>query len=87
MRNGPVNDAALLDLQAWDPGGHNGIRDIGPTFVTDGRRLTAVDRVFNGWGAQPWVRWEHDAPCSTDWASRRAGGPYSVGDTPARSSP
>ncbi|MFI1828021.1 agmatine/peptidylarginine deiminase [Streptomyces sp. NPDC020412] len=37
------------------------MRDIGPTFVTDGTRLAAVDWVFNGWGAQPWARWEHDA--------------------------
>ncbi|MEO5743444.1 MAG: agmatine deiminase family protein [Terracoccus sp.] len=25
------------------------------------RRLGAVDWVFNGWGAQPWASWEHDA--------------------------
>ncbi|GLF98932.1 agmatine deiminase family protein [Streptomyces yaizuensis] len=37
------------------------MRDIGPTFVTDGSRLAAVDWVFNGWGAQDWARWEHDA--------------------------
>ncbi|MHC3471930.1 agmatine deiminase family protein [Streptomyces sp. 7R007] len=37
------------------------MRDIGPTFVTDGRRLAAVDWVFNGWGGQDWARWEHDA--------------------------
>lgn len=45
--------AALDD--AW-------MRDIGPTFVrsADGR-LGAVDWVFNGWGAQPWARWEHDS--------------------------
>ncbi|WP_335939546.1 agmatine deiminase family protein [Streptomyces sp. PTD5-9] len=36
------------------------MRDIGPTFVTDGRRLAAVDWTFNGWGAQSWARWEHD---------------------------
>ena len=24
-------------------------------------RLRAVDWVFNGWGAQPWASWEHDA--------------------------
>ena len=48
--------AALDD--AW-------MRDIGPTFVVsdhpDERRLGAVDWVFNGWGAQPWASWEHDA--------------------------
>lgn len=37
------------------------MRDIGPTFVTDGARLAAVDWVFNGWGAQEWASWEHDA--------------------------
>ncbi|MEO6998475.1 MAG: agmatine deiminase family protein [Terracoccus sp.] len=25
------------------------------------RRLGAVDWVFNGWGAQPWASWDHDA--------------------------
>jgi len=46
--------AALDD--AW-------MRDIGPTFVrsADGTRLGAVDWVFNGWGAQSWATWEHDA--------------------------
>ncbi|MCM1971729.1 agmatine/peptidylarginine deiminase [Streptomyces sp. G1] len=37
------------------------MRDIGPTFVTDGRELAAVDWVFNGWGGQEWANWEHDA--------------------------
>ena len=38
------------------------MRDIGPTFVTDGDgELAAVDWVFNGWGAQEWARWDHDA--------------------------
>lgn len=37
------------------------MRDIGPTFVTDGRELAAVDWVFNGWGGQDWARWEHDS--------------------------
>ncbi|MFD4575996.1 agmatine/peptidylarginine deiminase [Streptomyces sp. NPDC058417] len=37
------------------------MRDIGPTFLTDGRELAAVDWTFNGWGAQGWARWEHDA--------------------------
>jgi agmatine deiminase len=46
--------AALDD--AW-------MRDIGPSFVhsADGTRLGAVDWVFNGWGAQVWASWEHDA--------------------------
>ncbi|MFF4169224.1 agmatine/peptidylarginine deiminase [Streptomyces sp. NPDC001744] len=37
------------------------MRDTGPTFVTDGTGLAAVDWVFNGWGAQDWARWEHDS--------------------------
>jgi agmatine deiminase len=39
------------------------MRDIGPSFVrsADGARLGAVDWVFNGWGAQSWATWEHDA--------------------------
>lgn len=37
------------------------MRDMGPTFVTDGAgRLGAVDWVFNGWGQQSWARWEKD---------------------------
>jgi agmatine deiminase len=43
----PLNDA-------W-------MRDIGPTFVTDGSRLGAIDWVFNGWGAQAWAEWDKDA--------------------------
>ena len=38
------------------------LRDIGPSFVLDGAgRLGAVDWVFNGWGQQPWTRWDLDA--------------------------
>ncbi|MDK1476101.1 agmatine deiminase family protein [Streptomyces sp. 549] len=37
------------------------MRDIGPTFVTGGGRLAAVDWTFNGWGAQDWARWGLDA--------------------------
>ena len=38
------------------------MRDTGPSFVIDpDGRLGAVDWVFNGWGAQSWARWEHDA--------------------------
>jgi agmatine deiminase len=37
------------------------MRDIGPTFLTDGRGgLAAADWIFNGWGAQDWARWDHD---------------------------
>ncbi|MFJ5925752.1 agmatine/peptidylarginine deiminase [Kitasatospora sp. NPDC092948] len=43
----PLNDA-------W-------MRDIGPSFLIDGKgELAAADWVFNGWGAQSWARWEHD---------------------------
>ncbi|MEU5401804.1 agmatine deiminase family protein [Streptomyces sp. NPDC005963] len=52
---GPGIDIVERELDdAW-------MRDIGPTFVTDGSRLAAVDWVFNGWGAQEWARWEHDS--------------------------
>ncbi|WP_329413933.1 agmatine deiminase family protein [Streptomyces sp. NBC_00704] len=52
---GPDVDTVERDLDdAW-------MRDIGPTFLTNGRELAAVDWTFNGWGAQPWARWEHDA--------------------------
>jgi agmatine deiminase len=38
------------------------IRDSGPTFVVDDAgTLGAVHWTFNGWGRQPWARWEHDA--------------------------
>lgn len=44
----PLNDA-------W-------MRDIGPTFVTDGAgSLGAVDWIFNGWGQQEWASWDHDS--------------------------
>ncbi|MFJ6214087.1 agmatine/peptidylarginine deiminase [Streptomyces sp. NPDC092296] len=37
------------------------MRDIGPTFLTDGRgSLAAADWTFNGWGAQSWASWDHD---------------------------
>jgi agmatine deiminase len=49
------------------------MRDIGPTFVVsaDGT-LGAVDWVFNGWGAQDWATWEHDARVAT-FVAERAG--------------
>ena len=37
------------------------MRDIGPTFVIDGDRIAGIDWVFNGWGAQEWAEWTHDA--------------------------
>ncbi|SHN47520.1 agmatine deiminase family protein [Cryptosporangium aurantiacum] len=51
------------------------LRDSGPTFVRSGPELRAggelraVSWRFNGWGAQPWATWEHDARV----ASRVAG--------------
>lgn len=37
-------------------------RDTTPTFVTRaGAPALAVRWRFNGWGAQPWATWEHDA--------------------------
>ncbi|MFJ8747929.1 agmatine/peptidylarginine deiminase [Streptomyces sp. NPDC102441] len=51
---GPDIETAVRPLDdAW-------MRDIGPTFVTDGRQLAAVDWTFNGWGGQGWARWERD---------------------------
>ncbi|MET0820755.1 MAG: agmatine deiminase family protein, partial [Aeromicrobium sp.] len=61
------SDVELLEApldDAW-------MRDIGPTFVVDGGRLGAVDWVFNGWGAQEWASWEHDATIGrrvAEWA-------------------
>lgn len=38
------------------------MRDIGPTFVkAQGDALLGVDWIFNGWGAQSWATWGHDA--------------------------
>jgi agmatine deiminase len=43
----PLNDA-------W-------MRDIGPTFVRGmNQGLSAVNWVFNGWGAQSWAQWDKD---------------------------
>jgi agmatine deiminase len=45
----------LLD-DAW-------LRDTGPTFVHDpasSTGMTAIDWIFNGWGAQEWAAWEAD---------------------------
>ncbi|CAB4334824.1 unannotated protein [freshwater metagenome] len=45
---------AMLD-DAW-------MRDMGPTFVRDDSgKIQAIDWVFNGWGAQHWAKWDHDA--------------------------
>jgi agmatine deiminase len=61
------SDVELLESpldDAW-------MRDMGPTFVTDGDRLGAVDWVFNGWGAQAWASWAKDARIArqvAEWA-------------------
>jgi agmatine deiminase len=39
-------------------------RDTGPTFVLGASGLGAVNWVFNGWGAQEWATWDHDADAS-----------------------
>jgi agmatine deiminase len=46
------------------------MRDIGPTFTTRDDKLGAVEWVFNGWGAQSWATWEHDAEIAADVAGR-----------------
>lgn len=58
------------------------MRDMGPTFVHDGQSptgMTAVDWVFNGWGAQEWASWDHDAQVAREVAR--------LSGHPARSSP
>jgi len=38
------------------------MRDMGPTFVKGSNdELLGVDWIFNGWGAQAWASWDHDA--------------------------
>ncbi|MEV0600817.1 agmatine deiminase family protein [Streptomyces sp. NPDC050315] len=52
---GPDIDIVERELDdAW-------MRDIGPTFLTGNGQLAATDWVFNGWGAQEWASWKHDA--------------------------
>lgn len=46
------------------------MRDIGPTFLTDGQgRLAAADWVFNGWGGQEWARWDRDEKIGAEVAA------------------
>ncbi len=60
---GPGIDLVERELDdAW-------MRDTGPTFVSDGARLAAVDWVFNGWGGQEWARWEHDSALAREIAA------------------
>lgn len=50
----PLNDA-------W-------IRDSGPTFVKDGKKLAAINWIFNGWGAQQWASYDKDEKVATEVA-------------------
>jgi agmatine deiminase len=70
----PRVEVALAPLDdAW-------MRDMGPTFVQDEHgALSAVDWVFNGWGAQPWASWEKDRHIAR-FVAERAGVP--VVDSP-----
>ncbi|GGX72606.1 agmatine deiminase family protein [Streptomyces fructofermentans] len=53
------------------------MRDIGPTFLVDGKGgLAAVDWTFNGWGAQSWARWEHDARIGAEVADLAGAATY-----------
>ncbi|MGW7519572.1 agmatine deiminase family protein [Streptomyces sp. NPDC054796] len=67
---GPGIDVVEAPLDdAW-------MRDIGPTFLTGNGRLAAVDWTFNGWGAQSWARWEHDARVGRFVAARAGARTY-----------
>ena len=48
------------------------IRDSGATFVFDENELTAVNWVFNGWGAQSWSNYAQDAKVATFMANHVA---------------
>jgi len=52
------------------------LRDTGPTFVLRDGALHAVDWTFNGWGAQNWANWHHDAQLAT-FLSAHFGAPVS----------
>ncbi|MFM6981265.1 MAG: agmatine/peptidylarginine deiminase [Microbacteriaceae bacterium] len=41
------------------------MRDMGPTFVRAEGGIAAVNWIFNGWGAQDWASWDHDAQVAT----------------------
>jgi len=46
------------------------MRDSGPTFVKNGKKLAAVDWVFNGWGnVGDWANWEKDDAVASTIAS------------------
>jgi agmatine deiminase len=44
-------------------------RDSGPTFVRGDSGVAAVHWRFNGWGAQSWASWAHDAALGTSVAA------------------
>ncbi|MDG2496708.1 MAG: agmatine deiminase family protein [Aquiluna sp.] len=47
------------------------IRDSGPTFVKDQTgKLSAIDWIFNGWGAQTWATYSNDSKIASAIASR-----------------
>jgi agmatine deiminase len=48
------------------------IRDSGATFVFDENELSAVNWVFNGWGAQSWSNYAQDAKVATFMANHVA---------------
>ena len=48
------------------------IRDSGATFVFDESELSAVNWVFNGWGAQSWSNYAQDAKVATFMANHVA---------------
>ena len=48
------------------------IRDSGATFVFDENELSAVNWVFNGWGAQSWSNYAQDAKVATVMANHVA---------------
>jgi agmatine deiminase len=66
-----VDPSAVESARAWldpavelteQPLDDAWMRDIGPTFLTDGRGgLAAADWVFNGWGGQSWAEWGKDS--------------------------
>ncbi|MFJ4848923.1 agmatine/peptidylarginine deiminase [Streptomyces sp. NPDC088733] len=64
-----VAEAPLDD--AW-------MRDIGPTFLTGDGGLAAADWTFNGWGAQEWASWEHDARIGALVAQKAAARRYAT---------
>lgn len=60
-------------VQVVEPLNDAWMRDFGPTFLRSASgSLGAVAWRFNGWGAQEWASWEHDAQIGAN-VGRRAG--------------